>query len=91
MTHSSGEEGNDKLTGGAGDDGLVGGGGSDQLDGGAGIDFLNLDLSAKGAGVVFDGSVSNHLSLRDGTSAKNGEQSIVSERSLTTPSLGGPH
>ena len=31
-------------------------------------------LTAQGAGVVFDGSTPNHLSLPDGTSAKNGEQ-----------------
>ena len=73
-----GGSGNDKLTGADGNDTLYGGGGKDQLDGGAGTDLLSLDLSGEGAGVVFDGARRTHLSLKNGTSAKNGEQFDVS-------------
>jgi Ca2+-binding RTX toxin-like protein len=83
-----GGSGNDRLTGGAGDDWLSGGAGS-KLDGGAGTDYLALDLSSQGAGVVFDGSVSNHLSLPDGTSAKNGERFSVSGTNFSDVLIGG--
>ncbi len=73
-----GGSGNDKLTGADGNDTIYGGGGKDQLDGGAGTDLLGLDLSGEGASLVFDGTSRIHLSLKNGTSAKNGEQFDVS-------------
>lgn len=73
-----GGSGNDQLTGGDGSDRLYDGGGKDQLDGGTGTDLLGLDLSGEGAGVVFNGISPTHLSLKNKTSAKNGEQFDIS-------------
>ena len=81
--------GNDTLRGAAGDDTLFAYGSSYQVDGGTGTDWLWLDLSAQGAGVVFDGSAPNHLSLSDGTSAKNGEQFLVWGTNFSDTLIGG--
>jgi Ca2+-binding RTX toxin-like protein len=81
--------GNDILNGGAGNDSLYGDGGSDQLDGGAGTDLLSLRLQAQGAGVVFNGSVKNHLSLHGGSRAKNGEQFDVRGTEFNDTLIGG--
>jgi Ca2+-binding RTX toxin-like protein len=67
-----GREGNDNLNGGAGNDTLNGGTG-DSLDGGVGEDFLGLSLADQTAGFRFDGTASTHLTLADGTTARNGE------------------
>ena len=84
----SGELGNDILRGGAGSD-LLRGGTGDTLDGGAGKDFLILQLFDQTAGIVFNGTASTHLTLADGTTARNGEFFTVYGGSGNDTLIGG--